>query len=101
MQNTKPVLSKYIAILSAIAILSVVIFSMFYVAHERHHDCSGKDCPICAAIMECEHILHQTMQAIRYSAVIVVFVLTCVMSVCSPLCNIKKTLISQKIRLND
>ncbi|MCR5080436.1 MAG: hypothetical protein K6B17_03740 [Treponema sp.] len=31
----------------AVLIFSVSIFSVFYVALEKNHQCSGEDCPVC------------------------------------------------------
>lgn len=51
--------NKMVAIIiSAFILASVFVFS-FLSAHEIHHDCCGKDCPICAVI----HIVNNNFQS--------------------------------------
>lgn len=40
------------ALLAAVIILFVLVFSAVVIAH-AHHDCSGVDCPICEQICTC------------------------------------------------
>ena len=43
--------------IAGVLMLVFVLFSVFFIAHEAHHDCTGEDCPVCAAIRLCERIL--------------------------------------------
>ena len=41
----------------AAAILAAMfIFTLFFVVLETCHDCSGKDCPVCACLIQCESL---------------------------------------------
>ncbi len=46
-----------VAIIAGILLLSVSLFSAFYVTSEANHDCCGEGCPICAHIDQCTSIL--------------------------------------------
>ncbi|MDO4938577.1 MAG: hypothetical protein Q4E54_01280 [Lachnospiraceae bacterium] len=52
------------AMLLAIAVLFVMLFSAFYIAKEADHDCCGGDCSICYQISVCESTLKSVGQAI-------------------------------------
>ena len=45
----------------AFAILLVLVFSLLfssvYMILEAEHDCTGEDCPVCAALLQCEENL--------------------------------------------
>lgn len=41
---------KLLAYALSVMLISVLVFSVFYVSSETHHECSGEDCPICACI---------------------------------------------------
>lgn len=55
------------ALLMAALVLFVMTFSLFVIAAEADHDCSGEDCPICAVIAICEN-------TIKALSVVLVFV---------------------------
>ena len=44
---------KFVAPVLAAIIVAVVFFSLFFVIHEAHHECTGEDCRICARIEAC------------------------------------------------
>ena len=46
--------------IAAVLLLVVILFSATFIAHKSHHDCTGEDCPVCAAIRLCEGILRLT-----------------------------------------
>ena len=40
-------------------ILAAVLFSVFYIAAEADHDCTGEDCPVCLCIRLCSDALNR------------------------------------------
>ena len=42
---------KSIAAVICIFLIFVTFASLFYVAREEDHNCTGKDCPICACVL--------------------------------------------------
>ncbi len=87
----------------AVLFLIFTVYSVFYIAHESHHECSGEDCPIC-------HVMQIAVQNIKLLSYALASssALLCLKNFerhnNSFLCksNLKAdTLISQKIRLND
>ncbi len=102
-REKKPLnLKKCISILIAIAILSIAFCSTVYIVHEMHHNCQGKDCPVCAAVAECESALRQFSQDALFCAVDTVFLTAVLAFACAFRVFIaKKTLVLQKVRLND
>lgn len=48
------------AIIVAAFVVSIMLLSVFFVATEQHHDCTGDDCPVCAVLQMCEASLQQT-----------------------------------------
>ncbi len=49
--------AKFTAVILSVLMLSVMMFSAFYVTAEANHDCCGEDCPICVHIEQCESML--------------------------------------------
>ena len=47
----------------ACALAAILLFSVFYIALEAGHDCSGEDCVICAVLRVCENLLRQLLGA--------------------------------------
>ena len=45
--------NKKIALMLAVATMSLIILSVGYVVKEANHDCTGGDCPICVQIEQC------------------------------------------------
>lgn len=41
---------RVIALLTAVVLLAVLIFSLTFVVSHLDHDCTGEDCPVCAEI---------------------------------------------------
>jgi hypothetical protein len=46
-----------------------MFLSEFYIAHEAHHNCSGKDCPICRVILICQTFLHTLIGGLLHIAI--------------------------------
>ncbi|MBQ3356791.1 MAG: hypothetical protein IJG45_06725 [Oscillospiraceae bacterium] len=45
------------AAILAVFVLVAVMTSLFIMAHEVDHDCTGEDCPVCAVIALCRNAL--------------------------------------------
>lgn len=80
----------------------LMIFSLFYIAREENHDCTGEDCPICT----CLHQAEQTVKTIGSSTVSACFILSAfILLFLLPVqwsdYRVFPSLISQKVRLNN
>lgn len=85
-----------------VGFLLAILVSLTFCAEEVNHDCTGADCAVCAQLKLCKNILHAgkdgSEQFIRTSTPH--FVLTALLSLCSPLLLIK-TPIRLKVKLSD
>ena len=48
---------KSMAAVICIFLIFVTFASLFYVAREENHNCTGKDCPICACVHQAKQVL--------------------------------------------
>ena len=89
----------------AFLILSVLLFSAFFIVFEADHDCAGEEhCSICYCIEQCTNALLQVRfgygTAFRNAAVLFLFLLTAAAlhhaAVFKP-----ETPVSRKVQLND
>lgn len=55
--------TKLKALFLCAAFCFVMAFSAFFIADEADHDCTGKDCPICAEIAVCVALLQTAATA--------------------------------------
>ena len=39
------------------AMVSAEVFAVAEIFHAAGHDCEGKDCPVCALVLQCEQVL--------------------------------------------
>ena len=65
MASKKRILSAALAV----SVLFVVLYSVFFIAAESHHDCIGENCPICLQIQNCENTLKTLSSATAVTAV--------------------------------
>lgn len=93
---------RFAAVLLAVMVFGILLFSNLYISEHIQHDCTGEDCPICAQIQSAESLIHQLGCGLMvffamlgicliYAALLPVF--------CFFISG--KTLISNKVRLND
>lgn len=90
------------ACILGILLLFAVLFSSLTIAAEAEHDCKGEGCPICACIQQCENFLHQIGTGTAAAAAIALPIMAlyiCIIPVSYG--TVQKTLVSQKVRLND
>ena len=93
---------KYLAAWISIIFIFVTFASLFYIAKEENHKCTGEDCPICA----CVHQAEQTLKNLSTGMIVAFRTLIALEAgiLVIPVCFIKlipRSLVSQKVRLND
>ena len=89
----------------AFLVLSVLLFSAFFIAFEAHHDCSGEDdCSICFCIDECGKAILQVLfgysSAVRTAVSLFLLLLTAA-AVHYVAVLTYETPVSRKVQLND
>ena len=98
MANKKRILSAALAVL----VLFVVLYSVFFIAAESHHDCIGENCPICYQISVCENTLRNISLAVcaMVFAIALIYTLCGSVSACAGILP-SYTLVSLKVKLTD
>ncbi len=93
--------NRKFALLLALAVCFITLFSSFYIAAEADHDCIGESCPLCYQISVCEN----TLKSLGYgAAVISAAALTCSFAILSgqPKTHLREsTLITLKVKLSN
>ncbi|MBP9996836.1 MAG: AraC family transcriptional regulator [Lachnospiraceae bacterium] len=100
LQNIKS--KRITAWIALIAVVCVMLFSVFFISQHADHECTGTECPICAVMEQCGNNIKNIGTIIV--AIVVAFFL-CVSSQKSvqfvfAVCP-DYSLISQKIRMNN
>lgn len=93
---------KTFSIAVCVLLLFITFASLFYIAEEENHYCTGEDCPICANIHQAEQTLKNlatAMSAITIVNLMPVLFILLVMGWFLPVFH--TSLVSQKVRLND
>lgn len=99
MNNSK---RRYISMLTGILFLFITFASLFFIAKEETHECTGQDCPICACIHQAEHILNHLgsdMSAVVFMAIIPVFSTLLLFKLFFVVLD--RSLVGKKVRLNN
>ena len=52
---------KNIAVIACVLFVFVTLASLFYIAKEENHQCTGEDCPICACIRQAKQIVKNVL----------------------------------------
>lgn len=101
--------NRIAALLLAVTILVIMLYSAFFVAAEADHDCVGEGCPICYQVDACQNTLKSlslavcvTAVAVCVTAVAVAF--TYILCRCISLCTDyaqRDTLVSLKVKLSN
>lgn len=80
----------------------ITFTSLFYIAKEEEHHCTGEDCPICACIHQAEQTLKNlgtgTISTINVLPISMLSALILVTLFLFAFCT---SLVSQKVRLNN
>ena len=93
---------KTVSIAVCVVVLFITSASLFYIAEEENHYCTGEDCPICANIHQAEQTLKNlatAMSAITIVNLMPVLFILLAMGWFLPV--FLTSLVSQKVRLND
>lgn len=86
----------------AILMLSIVLLSAFFIAHEADHDCCGEDCQICSFLIVCENTLRHAGGGIAATAFIIFSFIILFVSKNPAIKFIRQeTPVSIKVRLNN
>ena len=57
---------KYFSIIIAVIVLINMLYSVFFISQNTHHDCSGETCPICEQLLTAENSIQRLAAAIVY-----------------------------------
>ena len=93
---------KIAAILLAVTVMFVMLYSALFIAAEADHDCVGENCPICYQISVCENTLKNLSFAVCAVAFAAAFTYTLCRSIsaCADFTP-SYTLVSLKVKLTD
>lgn len=93
---------KIAAILLAVAVLLVVLYSALFIAAETNHDCTGENCPICYQINVCQNALKNLSSAVCTAILTAAFIHTLCKNIliCRNFVQ-NYTLVSLKVKLSD
>lgn len=93
---------KIAAILLAVTVFVVMLFSALFIAAEADHECIGNGCPICCQISACRDTLKNLSLAVFAAAVTAAFSYTLYRTVSVFADTLSsRTLISLKVKLTD
>ena len=90
------------ALLLAVTVLLVMLYSALFIAAEADHDCVGENCPICYQINVCQNALKNLSLAVCAVAFAAAFTYTLCRSISACAAVIPNyTLVSLKVKLTD
>ena len=94
--------NRIIAILLAVMVLFVMLYSALFIVAHAEHDCVGENCPICYQISVCENTLKNLSLAVCAVAFAAAFTYTLCRSIsaCADVTP-SYTLVSLKVKLTD
>ena len=94
--------NRILAILLAVMVLFVMLYSALFIVAHAEHDCVGENCPICYQISVCEHTLKNLSLAVCAVAFAAAFTYTLCRSISSSAAVIPSyTWVSLKVKLTD
>ena len=94
--------NRKLALLLALAVCFVMLFSVFYIAAEADHDCIGEDCPICYQIRVCETTLTSLGHGALVLAAVIALTFSAVILFSQPKTHLRQsTLITLKVKLSN
>ena len=94
--------TKHAALIIALMLFVVMLFSALFIAHETQHECTGDGCSVCAILAVCENMLKNISSAAAAAAVLTaaVFVIIKTLETASVFCP-AATPVSLKVKLSD
>ena len=94
--------NRIIAILLAVMVLFVMLYSALFIVSHAEHDCVGENCPICYQISVCQNALKNLSLAVSAVAFAAAFTYTLCRSISACAAVIPSyTLVSLKVKLTD
>ncbi|MBR1860716.1 MAG: hypothetical protein IJ796_02490 [Lachnospiraceae bacterium] len=98
----KKINSRAVSLTAAAVVLFVMFFSVFFIASEAHHECSGEDCAICDVIAVCESTIRQIGGARVFAITALFAAVTALLSIGRSVDRfVFSTPVSVKVRLNN
>ncbi len=95
-------MNRKISGIMAVAILTAMLLSAFFITAHADHDCSGEDCPICACIQQCASLLRSFYGGMPGGVALYIPLLMALIVVSlSEAPFVDDTLVSNKVRLNN
>ena len=93
---------RIVAILLAVMVLFLMVYSALFIAAEADHDCAGENCPICYQINLCQNIQKTLSLAVCAAVFAAVFTYTLCRSLSACADTVPRyTLVSLKVKLTD
>ena len=93
---------KVLAVLSAVAVMFVILSSLSYITEHADHRCEGEHCSVCLAIRQCFDNLKTSAGAPSWALYAALMLATAVYLLSLTVSdNTAVTLVTQKVRLND
>ena len=93
---------KSMAAVICIFLIFVTFASLFYVAREEDHNCTGKDCPICACMHQAEQALKTLGDGFAEAVVSLAVLIMAISLIAGDFSNLVwKSLITQKVQMNN
>ena len=94
--------NKILSILICITLLFVAAASLFYLAEEINHSCTGENCPVCANMHQAEQtlknlgtgVIANVVSVFRPTIILCIIMVRFFFVICT-------SLVSQKVRIND
>ena len=94
--------NRIIAILLAVMVLFVMLYSALFIVAHAEHDCVGENCPICYQISVCQNALKSLSLVVCAAAFAVVFTYTLCRGIFACTDYVQSyTLVSLKVKLSD
>lgn len=92
--------TRLMAVILSVIMALFVLVSVVYIAENRNHECTGKDCDICHNIESCERVLSQLGLSVFYLASIIpVMMILSILPCVLDRFLMHKTLITLKVQL--
>ena len=93
---------KKMAVRVCVMLFFVTLSSLFFVAREENHACTGQDCPICAMVHQAEQTIRNMGDGLNKMHSVLQMVLQTVLGMawCGQTV-LRTSLVSRKVRLND
>ena len=93
---------KSFSLTVCVLLVFVTLVSLFYIANEENHHCTGEDCPICASIHQAEQTVRNLGTGMPADVVANPMPVLCFLLSLGLFLFISVTsLVTQKVRLND